>query len=208
MMRLPRGSNRMGTRRRAGALGGKILGAGAGGFLVFYAPEDRHPSVERALAAAGQGLLQPPVLIQDLAERIQPSALELLAEPVCEIQRETLERRILVFYTGITRGAASILKEQSAAIAGDHVLQPPVLIQDLAERIQPSALELLAEPVCEIHHAGQGSATRRSTAGTRPPGPPAPSAEKSSARAPAASSSSSRRTNPAVRAGAPRGAGM
>ncbi|RVU17534.1 GHMP kinase [Methylobacterium oryzihabitans] len=37
--------------RAAGALGGKILGAGSGGFLVFYAPEDRHPSVERALPA-------------------------------------------------------------------------------------------------------------------------------------------------------------
>lgn len=33
----------------AGALGGKILGAGAGGFLVFYAPEDRHEAIKREL---------------------------------------------------------------------------------------------------------------------------------------------------------------
>lgn len=34
----------------AGALGGKILGAGAGGFLIFYAPEAAHIAIERALA--------------------------------------------------------------------------------------------------------------------------------------------------------------
>ncbi len=33
----------------AGALGGKILGAGAGGFLIFYAPEDRHEAIERSI---------------------------------------------------------------------------------------------------------------------------------------------------------------
>jgi len=36
--------------RDAGALGGKILGAGSGGFLIFYAPEDRHPDIEAALS--------------------------------------------------------------------------------------------------------------------------------------------------------------
>lgn len=30
---------------RAGALGGKILGAGAGGFLLFYAPHELHPKI-------------------------------------------------------------------------------------------------------------------------------------------------------------------
>jgi D-glycero-alpha-D-manno-heptose-7-phosphate kinase len=35
--------------RAAGAIGGKILGAGSGGFLMFYAPEERHPAIERAL---------------------------------------------------------------------------------------------------------------------------------------------------------------
>ena len=33
-----------------GALGGKILGAGAGGFLLFYAPEERHDAIRQKLA--------------------------------------------------------------------------------------------------------------------------------------------------------------
>lgn len=33
----------------AGATGGKILGAGAGGFLLFYAPPDRHAAIEHQL---------------------------------------------------------------------------------------------------------------------------------------------------------------
>lgn len=36
--------------REAGALGGKLLGAGAGGFLVFYAPPQQHRDIERALS--------------------------------------------------------------------------------------------------------------------------------------------------------------
>ena len=36
--------------REAGALGGKLLGAGAGGFLVFYAPPEKHVDITRALA--------------------------------------------------------------------------------------------------------------------------------------------------------------
>jgi D-glycero-alpha-D-manno-heptose-7-phosphate kinase len=35
--------------RKAGAVGGKLLGAGAGGFLMFYAPPDRHEAIARAL---------------------------------------------------------------------------------------------------------------------------------------------------------------
>ncbi|MCB4825480.1 GHMP family kinase ATP-binding protein [Roseicella aerolata] len=34
----------------AGAIGGKILGAGSGGFLMFYAPQEQHEVIERALA--------------------------------------------------------------------------------------------------------------------------------------------------------------
>ena len=34
----------------AGALGGKLLGAGGGGFLLFYVPEDRTEAVKRELA--------------------------------------------------------------------------------------------------------------------------------------------------------------
>ena len=33
----------------AGALGGKLLGAGGGGFLVFYVPEERQETVRGAL---------------------------------------------------------------------------------------------------------------------------------------------------------------
>jgi len=35
--------------RRAGALGGKLLGAGGGGFLIFFAPLERHAEIEAAL---------------------------------------------------------------------------------------------------------------------------------------------------------------
>ena len=34
----------------AGAQGGKLLGAGAGGFLMFYAPTDRHAAIKHALS--------------------------------------------------------------------------------------------------------------------------------------------------------------
>lgn len=35
--------------RRAGAIGGKILGAGAGGFLMVYAPQEKHAAIKEAL---------------------------------------------------------------------------------------------------------------------------------------------------------------
>lgn len=35
--------------RAAGALGGKLLGAGAGGFLLLYAPRERHEAIKHAL---------------------------------------------------------------------------------------------------------------------------------------------------------------
>jgi D-glycero-alpha-D-manno-heptose-7-phosphate kinase len=37
--------------RRAGARGGKILGAGAGGFLLLYAPQEAHAAIKAALPA-------------------------------------------------------------------------------------------------------------------------------------------------------------
>jgi D-glycero-alpha-D-manno-heptose-7-phosphate kinase len=37
------------TARRAGAIGGKLLGAGGGGFLVFFAPPERHAAIEKAV---------------------------------------------------------------------------------------------------------------------------------------------------------------
>lgn len=36
---------------KAGALGGKLLGAGGGGFLLFYVPEEKRKSVEEALGS-------------------------------------------------------------------------------------------------------------------------------------------------------------
>jgi D-glycero-alpha-D-manno-heptose-7-phosphate kinase len=35
--------------RRTGAVGGKLLGAGSGGFLMFYAPEEKHGAIGREL---------------------------------------------------------------------------------------------------------------------------------------------------------------
>ena len=35
--------------RKAGAVGGKLLGAGAGGFLMFYAPQEKHAAIAREL---------------------------------------------------------------------------------------------------------------------------------------------------------------
>jgi D-glycero-alpha-D-manno-heptose-7-phosphate kinase len=37
--------------RGAGAIGGKLLGAGTGGFLLFYAPPERHEAIGLALAS-------------------------------------------------------------------------------------------------------------------------------------------------------------
>ncbi|QRN99078.1 sugar kinase [Archangium violaceum] len=46
--------------RKAGALGGKLLGAGGGGFLLFDAPEERHPAIIQALP----GLRRVPLRLQ------------------------------------------------------------------------------------------------------------------------------------------------
>jgi D-glycero-alpha-D-manno-heptose-7-phosphate kinase len=35
--------------RKAGAIGGKLLGAGSGGFMMFYAPQEKHDAIARAL---------------------------------------------------------------------------------------------------------------------------------------------------------------
>lgn len=55
-----------GRARGAGALGGKILGAGAGGFLMFYAPRHSH----RAIAAALPELRVIPMGFEPLGSRI------------------------------------------------------------------------------------------------------------------------------------------
>ena len=36
--------------RQAGAAGGKLLGAGSGGFMMFYAPRERHEAITRELS--------------------------------------------------------------------------------------------------------------------------------------------------------------
>ncbi len=51
--------------RGAGALGGKLLGAGAGGFMMFYAPTDRHEDIARAI-----GLRQVRFAFEPLGSRI------------------------------------------------------------------------------------------------------------------------------------------
>ena len=40
--------------RSAGAVGGKILGAGAGGFLMLYAPQESHEAIKAALPTLRQ----------------------------------------------------------------------------------------------------------------------------------------------------------
>jgi len=54
------------SAKSAGALGGKLLGAGGGGFLMFYAHEDRHEALERAL----QPLRRVPIRLEPLGSRI------------------------------------------------------------------------------------------------------------------------------------------
>lgn len=52
--------------RKAGATGGKILGAGAGGFLMLYAPKERHEAIKSALH-----ILRPiPIGFEPLGSRI------------------------------------------------------------------------------------------------------------------------------------------
>ena len=38
------------TAKSAGAIGGKLLGAGGGGFFVFYVDEDKHEEVRKSLS--------------------------------------------------------------------------------------------------------------------------------------------------------------
>jgi D-glycero-alpha-D-manno-heptose-7-phosphate kinase len=51
---------------RAGALGGKLCGAGGGGFFLFYVPPERQPEVKEAL----KRLLLVPVRFENLASHI------------------------------------------------------------------------------------------------------------------------------------------
>ena len=52
--------------RNAGAIGGKLLGAGSGGFLMFYAPGERHEAIAHALS----GLRRIPMRFEPQGSRI------------------------------------------------------------------------------------------------------------------------------------------
>lgn len=54
------------TARRAGAIGGKLLGAGGGGFLLLFAPPERHASIVAALG----NLLHVPIEFETMGSRI------------------------------------------------------------------------------------------------------------------------------------------
>ena len=63
------------TGRRAGAIGGKITGAGGGGFLLLYVDADHRKSVRKAL----QNLLHVPFDLDHAGSQIifsNPTALE------------------------------------------------------------------------------------------------------------------------------------
>ena len=57
---------------RAGALGGKLLGAGGGGFLLFYVQEERRQAVKAAL----KDLLRVPFAFEEdvYKRQLQPRA--------------------------------------------------------------------------------------------------------------------------------------
>lgn len=52
--------------KNSGAIGGKLLGAGGGGFLIFYVPTENQPCVKKALS----GLLHIPFQFEDAGTRI------------------------------------------------------------------------------------------------------------------------------------------
>lgn len=62
------------TARKAGAIGGKLLGAGGGGFFLIFARPGDHPRIKKAL----QSLLQVPFSFETMGSQIifyQPSQL-------------------------------------------------------------------------------------------------------------------------------------
>lgn len=52
--------------RKAGAWGGKLLGAGGGGFMLFFAPPERHPEIRKALSS----FLHVPVRFENTGSQI------------------------------------------------------------------------------------------------------------------------------------------
>ena len=65
---------------QAGALGGKLLGAGGGGFLVFYAPQEKREAVRAAM----DGLLHVPFKFEDGGTRVIHYTPETYIPQKCE----------------------------------------------------------------------------------------------------------------------------
>ena len=60
------------TAQNSGAIGGKILGAGGGGFILFYAPKNKHPAIKNKL----KNLIEVPFSFENAGSKIvlyQPS---------------------------------------------------------------------------------------------------------------------------------------
>ena len=54
------------TARRAGAIGGKILGAGGGGFILFFAPPEKQKKIKEKL----KNLLLVPIHFENVGTQI------------------------------------------------------------------------------------------------------------------------------------------
>lgn len=54
------------TARRAGAIGGKVLGAGGGGFMIFFVRPEQQPAVKNKL----KGLLRVPFKFEELGSQV------------------------------------------------------------------------------------------------------------------------------------------
>ena len=73
--------------RNAGALGGKLLGAGGGGFLTFFARPERHAAIEHAV-----GLRRVPIGFEHSGSRVLLYHNPLPAAPVAIKKARTRER--------------------------------------------------------------------------------------------------------------------
>ena len=54
------------TARKAGAIGGKLLGAGGGGFVLLFVEPDKKPKVREAL----KGFLEVPIKFENLGSQV------------------------------------------------------------------------------------------------------------------------------------------
>ena len=82
--------------RRAGALGGKIAGAGGGGFLLLFVEPEQQPAVLQAL----DGLLHVPFQFESAGSQI------IFCEPGVDYQEEDRNRRFEPALAGVTAEAS------------------------------------------------------------------------------------------------------